>query len=101
MQKALYFMPDISSFTEFVNNTELEHSIHIVSELLEILIDNANIGLELVEIEGDALFMFTIKIPNYEDLWFQTSTMLKAFHNHTKNYETILNYIKLLKNYQN
>ncbi len=40
MQKALFFIPDISGFTNFVNNTELEHSIHIISELLELLIDS-------------------------------------------------------------
>lgn len=88
MQKALYFMPDISGFTNFVNNTELEHSIHIISELLELLIDSASLDLELVEIEGDALFMFTSKIPNYGQLLKQTTTMLQNFHKHTKSYES-------------
>lgn len=87
MQKALYFMPDISGFTKFVNNTELEHSIHIISELLELLLDSNSLELELVEIEGDALFMFTSKIPGYEALLNQTTTMLEKFHKHTKNYE--------------
>ncbi len=36
MKKALYFMADISGFTNFVNTTEVEHSIHIIAELLEI-----------------------------------------------------------------
>lgn len=88
MQKALYFMPDISGFTKFVNNMELEHSIHIISELLELLIDSNALGLELVEIEGDALFMFTSKIPSYEALLNQAEFMLEQFHKHTKNYET-------------
>ena len=88
MQKAIYFMPDISGFTKFVNNTELEHSIHIISELLELLIDSNSLALELVEIEGDALFMFTSKIPSYEELLNQTTTMLENFHKHTQNYET-------------
>jgi len=87
-QKALYFMPDISGFTNFVNNTELEHGIHIISELLELLIDNTTIDLELAEIEGDALFMFTSKIPSYEQLLQQTTTMLEKFHQQTKSYET-------------
>lgn len=87
MQKALYFMPDISGFTKFVNNTELEHSIHIISELLELLIDSKTIDLELVEVEGDALFMFTTNIPTYEQLISQTSTMLEAFHTHIRTYE--------------
>jgi hypothetical protein len=88
MGKALYFMPDISGFTTFVNNTELEHGIHIISELLELLIDSTTINLELAEIEGDALFMFTSKIPNYEQLLQQTTFMLEKFHEHTKSYES-------------
>ena len=88
MQKALYFMPDISGFTKFVNNTELDHSIHIIAELLEILLDNTTIDLQLVEIEGDALFMYTIKIPDYPQLLQQTTIMLEQFHRHTKAYET-------------
>ncbi|PIX12110.1 MAG: DUF2652 domain-containing protein, partial [Flavobacteriaceae bacterium CG_4_8_14_3_um_filter_31_8] len=86
MKKALYYMPDISGFTKFVNNTEVEHSIHIIAELLEILLDSTTLDLQLVEIEGDALFMFTTKIPSYEQLMQQITTMLEAFHKHTKNY---------------
>ena len=88
MNKALYFMPDISGFTKFVNNTEIEHGIHIIAELLELLIDSATINLELVEIEGDALFMFTSKIPDYGQLLEQTTAMLENFHKHTKSYES-------------
>ena len=88
MEKALYFMPDISGFTKFVNNTGIEHGIHIIAELLELLIDCTTLDLELVEIEGDALFMFTSKIPNYKQLLEQTTAMLENFHQHTKSYES-------------
>ena len=81
-------MPDISGFTKFVNSTELEHGIHIISELLEILIDNTTNDLQLAEIEGDSLFMFTTKIPNYQQLITQTTKMLEAFHKHTRSYES-------------
>ncbi len=88
MQKALYFMPDISGFTHFVNNTEVEHSIHIIAELLELLLDNSSVDMQLVEIEGDALFMFSTQIPDYNQLLHQATTMLEQFHRHTKGYET-------------
>ena len=88
MQKALYFMPDISGFTNFVNHTEVEHSIHIISELLEILLDIATEDFELAEIEGDALFLYTTKIPDYKRLLQRTTMMLEKFHEHTKMYET-------------
>ncbi len=39
-KQAIYFIPDISGFSQFVENTAIEHSIHIISELLEILLDN-------------------------------------------------------------
>ena len=34
--ESLLYIPDISGFTEFVHQTEIEHSRHIVSELLEL-----------------------------------------------------------------
>ena len=86
-QKALYFMPDISGFTQFVNTTEVEHSIHIIAELLEILLDTNTLQLKLVEIEGDALFMYTTKSFSFEELMHQTNQMMIAFHTHTKTYE--------------
>jgi hypothetical protein len=89
MKKALYFMPDISGFTDFVNNTEVEHSIHIISELLEILLDNNTIGLQLVEVEGDALFMYVTDIPSYEKLTQQIKLMHEAFHKHTQEYDSL------------
>ncbi|NRT16817.1 hypothetical protein HNP99_003191 [Flavobacterium sp. 28A] len=88
MPKALYFMPDISGFTNFVNTTEVEHSIHIIAELLELLIDNNTIDLQLVEVEGDALFMYTTTIPTYQQLINQVKVMLESFHRLTKEYET-------------
>jgi hypothetical protein len=88
MEKAIYFMPDISGFTKFVNSTELEHGIHIISELLELLIDNATNDLQLAEIEGDSLFMYTSKIPDYRQLVAQATKMLEAFHKQTRSYES-------------
>ena len=39
--KGLLFIPDISGFTRFINETEIDHSRLIIQELLELLI-NAN-----------------------------------------------------------
>lgn len=87
-QNAILFIPDISGFTEFVHHTDISHSKHIVSELLELLIDANTMGLELAEIEGDALFMY--KIDNQVDvltLEKQIEAMYLAFHAHIKRYE--------------
>ena len=57
-QPALLFMPDISGFTQFVSETEVLHSQHIVQELLEIIIDSNHLNLQVSEIEGDAIFFY-------------------------------------------
>lgn len=83
MKNSLLFLPDISGFTEFVQNTEVEHSQHVIAELLEILIDSNTLGLELAEIEGDALFFYKEEsIPTFEEFMEQVQTMYKAFYSH-------------------
>ena len=87
-QNAILFIPDITGFTEFVHHTDINHSKHIVSELLELLIDTNTMDLELAEIEGDALFMY--KLDNQVDVLAiekQIETMYLAFHAHIKRYE--------------
>lgn len=85
-KKAFYFMPDISGFSGFVQNTPVEHSIHIISELLEILLDNNVLEMELAEVEGDALFMYSVKAFQIEDLEQQVTRMLNAFYRHLQRY---------------
>ncbi|NER13270.1 DUF2652 domain-containing protein [Leptobacterium flavescens] len=87
-QTALFFIPDISGFTEFVHNTAISHSRHIISELLEILIDSNTMDFELAEIEGDALFFYKIQEnTDAEALREQIKQMYIAFHTHLKRYE--------------
>ena len=47
--QTLIFIPDISGFTEFVNNTAIEHSQHIISELMEIIIDSNKLNFSISE----------------------------------------------------
>ena len=85
MNKSLLFLPDISGFTEFVQSTEIEHSQHVISELLEVLIEANTIDLQLAEIEGDALFFFKEEeVPSLEKLLAQVETMFTAFYGHLK-----------------
>ncbi|MEX0291666.1 MAG: DUF2652 domain-containing protein [Flavobacteriaceae bacterium] len=85
MAKSLLFIPDISGFTKFIQTTEVEHSQHVISELLEVLIA-ANIeDLRLAEIEGDALFFYKDgEVLSQERLLAQIETMFTAFHSHLK-----------------
>ncbi|WP_298417938.1 DUF2652 domain-containing protein [uncultured Kordia sp.] len=86
-EKALLFIPDISGFTEFVQHTAIQHSRHIISELLELLIDNNISGLQLAEIEGDALFFYKVGEIDLNEIRAQVKRMYIAFHTYLKRYE--------------
>lgn len=86
--QGLLFIPDISGFTRFINETDIEHSRLIVQELLEILINANQLGLEVSEIEGDAILFYKFgDPPAMEDLYKQTETMFCAFHQSLVAYE--------------
>lgn len=81
-------MPDISGFTEFVNTTEIEHAQSIIQEVLELLIESNELGLEVSEIEGDAIFFYRLGAPpTYPELLGQVQTMFTRFHQHLQLFE--------------
>src|SRR4051812_9056064 len=86
--KGLLFIPDISGFTEFVTTIELAHSHHIIQELIEVLVDENEMGLEVSEIEGDAVLFYKFgDSPELSLIYEQVEKMFFAFHNHLKIYE--------------
>jgi hypothetical protein len=81
MNRGLLFIPDISGFTRFVHETELDHSRLIIKELLEVIIDSNDSGLEISEIEGDAILFYKFgEPPALGDLYHQVEKMFRAFH---------------------
>ena len=87
-QPIFLFVPDISGFTRFVTSAEIEHSNHIIRELLEALIDNNDLGLEISEVEGDAVLFFKFgEMPGIEPILRQVKKMFTAFHAHLLAYE--------------
>ena len=79
--KGLLFIPDISGFTRFINETEIDHSRLIIQELLELLINANQIGLEVSEIEGDAILFYKFgDPPAMDELYRQVENMFCAFH---------------------
>ena len=81
-------MPDISGFTQFVTETEIVHSQHIVQELLEILIESNELGLQVGEIEGDAIFFYKLTDkPDLNSLAIQVEKMFTRFHQHLRLYD--------------
>ncbi len=87
--KGLLFIPDISGFTQFVNHTEIEHSRLIIQELLEVLIGSNKIGLQVSEIEGDAILFYKFgEKPALEEIYKQVEEMFCAFHKNLLAYDS-------------
>jgi len=84
----LLLIPDISGFTKFVNETEIEHSRYIIEELLENIINSNQIGLNISEIEGDAVLFYKFgETPSLDALYQQVAKMFCNFQKKIKNFE--------------
>lgn len=82
-------MPDITGFTKFVGEMEIEHSTHIIRELLEIIINENRLKMELMEIEGDAVFFYRLNsIPRVSEIVDQARHTFEKFHRHLLKYES-------------
>lgn len=86
--RGLLFIPDISGFTRFVNEVEIEHSRFIIQQLLEVLIRANDSDLKISEIEGDAILFY--KFGEREELgtlYKQVEKMFRAFHQYLIAYD--------------
>ncbi len=89
IKPALLFVPDISGFTQFVQTTEITHSQHIIEELLEKLIEANVSGLQVSEVEGDAILFYRFgEPPTAAEFFQQVEKMFVSFHGHLRLYET-------------
>ena len=78
---ALIFIPDISGYTKFITETETRHSKHIISELIEVILNANRLGMEVSEIEGDAVLFFKKgDPPKLTELIEQAKKMFLDFH---------------------
>ena len=57
-QHGFFILADISGYTSFVAKTELEHSHEILTELLELLVENIKPVMTISKLEGDAVFAY-------------------------------------------
>ena len=86
--RGLLFIPDISGFTQFVTETEIDHSRRIIQELLEVVIDANQIGLQVSEVEGDAVLFFRFGAsPDLGQLYGQVERTFRDFHERLSAYE--------------
>ncbi|OGO67805.1 MAG: hypothetical protein A3H36_09500 [Chloroflexi bacterium RIFCSPLOWO2_02_FULL_71_16] len=73
-------LADISGYTAFVAETELEHSREILNELLETLVRGLAEHLRIGQIEGDAIFALGETIPEDPNAWLEG--IFIRFHRH-------------------
>lgn len=61
--QVLLIIADISGYTEFMvsSETEIEHSQHVITQLIQAIIRQIEIPLELSKLEGDAVFLYAKK----------------------------------------
>ena len=80
---AFIYIPDISGFTKFVTETEINHSQHIISELIEIIIDGNELEFKISEVEGDAVLFYKMgNPPSITDVLSQSKNIFTRFHEH-------------------
>ena len=73
-------LADISGYTAFVADTELEHSREILNELLETLVRGLAQHLRIGQIEGDAIFALGETVPEDPQAWIEN--IFIRFHRH-------------------
>lgn len=73
-------LADISGYTAFVADTELEHSREILNELLETLVRGLAQHLRIGQIEGDAIFALGETLPEDPRTWLED--IFIRFHRH-------------------
>jgi len=57
-QSAFFFIADISGYTRYLTESELEHAQGILTTLLELLVEHTRPPLVVSELEGDAVFSY-------------------------------------------
>lgn len=57
-KNACFLLADISGYSRYLSDTELEHAQDILSDLLETVVTEAKGSFEVNKVEGDAVFCF-------------------------------------------
>ena len=76
-RQVVLFIADMSGYTKFIfsNEKEIAHSQMVIRELITTLLDEVNLPLQLIRIEGDAIFLYAIK-DDPEQSWERVSKNL-------------------------
>ncbi|GEO11404.1 DUF2652 domain-containing protein [Segetibacter aerophilus] len=85
----LIIIPDITGFTNFVKNTNIDLGVSVISDLLNEVIDSNPLDIEISEIEGDAILFYKLGKPLcVKQVFAGLKTMYDAFNS---KFETLKN----------
>lgn len=76
-REAIFFIADISGYTKFIfaNEKEISQTQMVIRELITTLMGQVNLPLQLVRIEGGAIFLYALK-DDPENPWEKISKTL-------------------------
>ena len=81
--QTLMLITDISGYTRFITRVGHEEGLRRAKDLLQIIINANSLGLKLCEIEGDAVFFYTMrKLPSRNALMRQIRKTYRAFNHY-------------------
>jgi hypothetical protein len=85
MVPALLFIPDISGFTRFIEESGSPQAPYLVADLLEILIEANMLNLQVNEIQGDAVLFYRLgPPPSIQELVQQCRRIYLDFQNYLR-----------------
>ena len=62
-KEEIVFIPDISGFSNFVKATDSKKGAGIISQLLDVILQNICLSFDISEIEGDAVLFYKFGKP--------------------------------------
>jgi len=84
-QKTLMLITDISGYTKFITQAGHEQGLRHAQGLLQIIINTNSLGLKLCEVEGDAVFFYTMKkMPGTRAILNQIGRTYRAFNHYLR-----------------
>lgn len=91
IEEGMVIIPDISGYTMFVNRICIEAGRYITRELLSAVLLANEIGLEISEIEGDAILFYKFgPKPSVWTILGQYETMLHRFNSKLEEIEAVI-----------
>lgn len=78
---ATLYIPDISGFSKFVNETEITHGQEIIAALLGSIIETNTLKMDVSEIEGDAIIFYQFgEAIEPQQFYNESKKILEQFH---------------------